>query len=137
MLNVGDTFLLPPKVGIKEHLWIVLTPADSTGSAICVNVTSDDPDHTTELNVGDHPFIDHPSFVRYRDARPIKLSVMEAAIKGEIPAGGMVCTGHKSCSTVLLKRIQEGLLNSPHTHRGIKARCAADWGLEWPPKKPK
>jgi hypothetical protein len=136
MLKVGDTFLLPPKSGVVEHLWIVLTPPDAKGEAVCVNVTSDDEDHTTELVVGDHSFIKHPSVIRYRTAKSINLQVVEDVIQGKISPQGMICIGHHPCSPALIKRVQEGLLSSPHTEKKFKIRCAAEWGVEWPSKKP-
>ena len=137
MLKAGDTFLLPPQANVIEHLWVVLTDPDTDGNAICANITSEDPDHTVELFLGDHPFINHPSVVRYRDARPINIKVVVAAIEGKIDRGGMVCRSHQPCSVPVLVRIRKGLLDSPHTPKKIKAVCAAAWGIDWPPKKTK
>jgi hypothetical protein len=136
MLKVGDTFLMPPKSGVIEHLWIILTVSDAKGEAVCVNVTSDDVDHTTELSVGDHQFIKHPSVIRYRNTRSLNLQIVEDIIQGKISHPSLICTSHRPCSAALLKRVQEGLLKSPHTEKKFKIRCAAEWGVDWPPKKP-
>jgi hypothetical protein len=137
MLKVGDTFLLPPRPDVAEHLWIVLTRPDAKGEGICVNITSEDEDHTTELTVGDHPFVKHPSVVRYRNASSMNLQKIEDVIQGKLQLVGMVCKGHHPSSAALLERVKEGLLKSPHTLKKFKLRCAAEWGVEWPPKKPK
>jgi hypothetical protein len=136
MLKVGDTFLMPPKSGTVEHLWIIITGTDAKGEAVCVNVTSNDVDHTTELHVGDHRFIKHPSVIRYRTAKSINLQIVEDIIQKKISPTAMICTSHQPCSAALIKRVQEGLLKSPHTEKKFKIRCAAEWGVEWPPKKP-
>ena len=135
MLKAGDTFLMPPKSGVVEHLWIILTAPDAKGEAVCVNVTSDDVDHTTELLAGDHNFIKHPSVIRYRDAKSMNLQIVESVIQGKISPAGMVCKVHQPCTEALLKRTREGLIKSPHTKKMFKIRCAAEWGIEWPPKK--
>jgi hypothetical protein len=132
VLKVGDTFLLPPKVGVVEHLWIILTEADDKGEAVCANVTEFDADHTTELFPGEHPFFLKPiSVMRYRDARSVNLNMIEMAFAGKIPLPGMVCKPHEPCSAALLQKVRDGLINSPHTPRKFKNRCAA----EWAPKK--
>jgi hypothetical protein len=136
LLNIGDTFLLPSPGCATEHLWIVVTVPDAKRSAICVNVTSSDPDRTTELSAGDHPFIKHPSVVRYRDARQLNLTPLENVLSGRASSGRLVCRLQPCCSEALLNRIQAGLLQSLSTPKGIKAHCATAWGIEWPPRNP-
>ena len=91
MLRPGDTFLLPSRVGGTKHLWIVLTPPDETGKAVCVNITSRTQsfcETTVILNLGDHAFISRESVVRYVDARFLNIREVEASFGS--PSGILV-----------------------------------------------
>ena len=72
-MHCGDTLLIPaPGSGLTPHLWIIVTePTPDTHLCVIVNVTTlrNSQDQTVTLNASDHPFIRHPSVVRYSDAR--------------------------------------------------------------------
>ena len=69
-VQLGDTFLL----GQGSHLWIVISdPAKHNGEFVIVNVTSDEfrAGKECELNVGDHQWVKHKSYVSFGDARRV------------------------------------------------------------------
>jgi len=114
-----------------EHLWIVIAEIDQArGKAVCVNVTSEQPnsDKTCQLNRGDHAFVTHASVIFYQDAREIDLVMVEKALNSGIK--GFICTAHDACSAALLTRIQQGLIASKQTPKGIKQTCKKIWGIE-------
>jgi hypothetical protein len=130
-LKCGDTFLLPKRSTDREHLWIIVAEIDqSTGKAVCVNITTEqtDCDKTCQLNKGDHSFVKHASVIFYQDAREIELAKVEKALNAGIK--NFVCTAHDPCSEALLKRVQAGLIASKQTPKGIKEKCKRLWGIK-------
>lgn len=129
MLCCGNTFLLPKSAYLVEHLWIVITePEAETSNAVCVNVTTRNrySETTVVLAPGDHPFINHDSVINYRDARKLNLAQVYEVLTTKMPqrfAFGI----YDPCSPQLLKRIQDGLLASPHAANGIKECCKNRW----------
>ncbi len=126
MIRCGETVLLRKPNTAIEHLWIVLTEAETdSGLAVIVNITSvqshSRPDLTVVLRKGDHPFVTHDSIILYSDSRPADLRLVEVGIKN----GHF--SQHAPCSIELLKRVQEGLLRSDHTPNKISAYCKAIW----------
>ena len=65
----------------------------------------------------------------------MNLQKVEDVIQGKLQLTGMGDDRVQATSAALVKRVQEGLLKSPHTLKKFKLRCAAEWGMEWPPKK--
>lgn len=117
MLKPGDAFLLPKPNEDVSHLWIILTSADpENGRVIIVNFTTRRPhsDTTVIIHPREHPFVVRPTVVFYADARLVLLSDIEAAIQQGITRP------HEPLAPALLKRVQEGLLRSPHTSGKIK-----------------
>ena len=130
-LKCGDTFILPKTSDGIEHLWIIIAMSDSVSpKAICVNITSEQAgsDATCKLKKGDHSFVTHDSVIYYTDAREIDLALVEKALNAGIK--NFVCTAHDPCSAELLVRVQQGLVNSKHTPKGIKATCKKLWGIQ-------
>lgn len=83
----GDTFLL----GQGSHLWIVISdPAKHKGDFVIVNLTSDQfrAGKECELNVGDHPWVKHKSYVSFGDARRVT-PIEEAKIQLYLSQGHM------------------------------------------------
>lgn len=118
----GGTLLAPS--GPKNHLYILLIklPDDAgynPNSYIWVNITSIKKDDTTYddtcvLRAGDHPFIKHDSYVRYKGAE-IKT---EKSLQEQIISG--IIVPKEDISDALLERIIQGLSNSLHTRGFIK-----------------
>ena len=124
-MRCGDTVLIPaPGAGITPHLWIVVTePTNDTHVCVIVNLTTlrNSQDQTVALNRGDHPFINHPSSVRYSDAQFADLQRLRA----DIAAGTAVRC--QSCSPELLKLVQDGISASPYTPKKIARFCREYW----------
>lgn len=117
--QAGECFLRD--VGGKLHLFFVLTNPLSAAQygygsrlkVLSVNISTirdNIPyDNTCEIEVGEHPFIRNRSFVKYSkmmidDAQDIEKMMNSAVIVPKEP-----------CSTVLLKRILQGALDSERT----------------------
>jgi hypothetical protein len=119
MLGLGDTILLPKPGQPVSHLWAIVTDLDArTGEVVIVNLTTQRPhsDPTVLLNVGDHPFVKHPTVVNFSDARFVKLTFLDQAIQ----SGRW--SSLEPLSPALIARIQQGLVSSPHTPNKIKDR---------------
>ncbi|WP_353267810.1 hypothetical protein [Gemmatimonas sp.] len=100
------------------HLWFVLTSPDpDSGLVILVAVVTErgHTDRTVRLEVGDHPFIRHPSNVDYGTAKFAPAGRLTEALS----------TGKADldldASTVLLGRLCEGLLTSSRTPNVVAA----------------
>jgi hypothetical protein len=128
LLEVGDTFLLPSSVDGKAHLWIVLTPPEPNGRAVCVNITSHRPafcETTVILAPGEHPFIKKESVVQYKDADFLNIRALSDAFSAGLE---ITCYPRERCSGAMLKKAQEGLLVSKQTKNAVKQYCRAIWG---------
>ena len=71
---------------------------------------------TCQLAKGDHAFVTHASVIYYKDAREIDLTLVETALTAGITR--FVCTAHDPCTVQLLRRIQQGLIDSKQTPEG-------------------
>jgi hypothetical protein len=118
--------LIPaPGSGPIPHLWIVLTkPVDDTPYCVIVNLTTlkNAQDQTVILDKGDHPFIRHPSAIRYSDAQLAEVERLEA----DLLAGTAVA--HTPCSAKTLDLVQAGIHASPYTPKKIQNFCREQWG---------
>ena len=115
-LKPGDCVLLPSRDRKKPpHLWTVLTPPKA-GKVIIVNFTTkrDFSDPSTVLNVGDHPFVKHLTVIDYYKTQLVNVAPLKEGIKN-----GWF-SEHSALKPEILRRVQEGLLKSPHTPKKIK-----------------
>ncbi|WP_333894959.1 hypothetical protein [Atlantibacter hermannii] len=109
--------------GSKEHLFFICNdpvfyPKLAKESFLAVNLTSIaagiEPDSSCLLNVGDHPFVRHPSYVLYRRAEIFGAdSVIQRVSAGDIRI-------HDPCSEGTFQRILGGFNVSPHVRPVIK-----------------
>ena len=116
----GRTFIFRGANGPIAHLWAVLTePCGDPPEVVIVSFTTlrAHSDTTVILNVGDHPFIRHPTTVRYSDAKVISVASLNAAL-----ASGRA-TLMADLDAGLLRRIQQGLMASPYTVLRIREYC--------------
>ena len=105
-----------------SHLFVVLTEPCKFRKQILVGFTSitgsNSDDLTCKIDVGDHEFIDHSTYVRYRDARHEFSSHL---INCRFPK-------HKIVSEALYRRICNGVFISefsrPFIVRCMEGRCA-------------
>jgi hypothetical protein len=118
MIAVGTTFLIltPPSYTV-EHLFIVISIQTNTQEALLVNITSPSLgcDMSCNISVGEHSFLTYDSVINYADAIITKISILENSLKNE------VIKKHDPVKADLLKKIQNGALNSP----AIPLKCQA------------
>ncbi len=108
------------------HLWFVLTDPDpKTGLVVLVMLVSVKPhtDKTVQLDVGDHPFVKHPSNVDYSTATFVPSSRLEQRI-----ASGVIALD-ADLSAQVLEWIRRGLLSSSRTINAIGEYCRALWAV--------
>lgn len=117
----GDTFILDPEGGTNSHIWVVLAvdrPDMCEDWAIIVSITSVKPetrkfaDLTCVVDVGDHPFLTHESYVYYGDIQEVEVRRL---------LGGLGAR-RQPCSADFLKRLREGVHASPRTKKRFKSR---------------
>jgi hypothetical protein len=83
MAGYGDTFLFCDKDDEEAHLNIVITEPTSTGEVITVAVTTrhKKSDAMVPLEVGDHPYIKHPSVLTFAYAKIRTITAIEKVIE--------------------------------------------------------
>ncbi len=110
--------------GNELHLFFVLTEPMNLPSygnrpqVLSVNISSvyegRPYDNTCEIDVGEHPFVNHKSYVYYRRMRMDEVEHLEGLVNsGLFPA-------KENCPPELLQRILQGALTSIHTSREFK-----------------
>lgn len=116
MLVCGCTFLAGEDEDEKLHLRVVATPPTQINEVVVVSITTRRrlSEALVLLKPGDHPFVRHESVVAYRYAEITTISLIEQAIlNGKAKL-------REPISGELLKRIQEGLLDSDFTPNGVR-----------------
>lgn len=120
----GECLLIPSGPGDKSHLFtVVLGPKRFEGhgeseQVVMVSVTTIKPDFPYDpacvIRAGEHPFIEHDSYVYYREPRVESVSHVASMVEtmGWLPK--------ESCSAELRRRIVEGLLASKRVPRHVK-----------------
>jgi len=117
MIICGNTFLIEDEDGYDCHLCIVITPPNF-GEVVIVSVTTERSrsEMMVRLKPGDHPFIDRPSVISYAYSRVTTAEEIEAAVKNG------TAKPRANASEKLLKRAQDGLLESDRTPNWVKQR---------------
>ncbi len=120
----GAALLIPSGPDDKKHLMaLLLDPVCFNGygaqpQVLMVSVVTIKPglivDDSCILDVGDHPFISHPSFVDYRFAR------VDAADHVQGRANENIFIPQEPCSEELIKRVISGALKSRRIPREFK-----------------
>lgn len=108
----------PLNVPDRKHLFVLLTdPVEAAGfdekQVLLVNITSVPRglpyDSTCIIQPGEHRFIKHKSYVFYAKAR---IETANALLRG-VKSGQLI--PHEIMDHALVKRIGDGLQQSPHT----------------------
>jgi hypothetical protein len=115
MLKRGDTFLMGPEG--KLHLHIIVTDPTPQQEVVLAPLTTIRPttfEKFIKLDVGDHPFIKHPSaiacsFARIALLHHLQLLVDQRSVKLREPL-----------TAEIVQRIAAGLLESDFTENGVK-----------------
>jgi len=120
---VGDTFYV-------GHLWVVVA-RNAGGEFVAFNITSLRPgiDTTCVLEPTDHPSVDHKSVIYYARGMLITSDMQE-----QLDDERQRFMPGAQASAALIKKIQQGALESLQTPRNLKAIIAAFLG---PTKDPK
>jgi len=118
--KAGDTFYTRSILRQSEpHLFILLTSAvGDPAKAIVVNfstyVAETCTDSTLVLGQGSHPFLKHDTYLVYPQADWIDAVALAVAVtEGSVRL-------HERCRPEVLRKIQEGLLESSEPSRALK-----------------
>ncbi len=101
-VEVGDSFTLLTTYAIHLHVVVAESSGEDSASVMLVYLSSVDStfkDRTTIINVGEHPFVNRTSWVRYQN---IFIASREEVAK-------MVVTHYGKVNPDLLRRIQDGI----------------------------
>ena len=114
----GVTFLAPS--GETLHLHFVLTTPlkkDGLEEVLVVNITTAKVDENYTLDLGDHIFVTHKSYINYPKATIISVEKLEQKLRqGKITNKGVV-------SMDIVKFICEGLRKSRHSTKRSRDFC--------------
>ena len=117
-MKPGDTFLGGGEIHGEDHLWLIINdPSAHAGVALIVNVSTLRPNAETTCLVqqGEHPFIQHDSYVRYGSARSANVADLEKLVK----AGRLRL--HQAAGTALLEKVRAGAKASPLLAKELRA----------------
>ena len=114
----GDTYIpYSNQIQDEEHLHFIVSKILSpSNKVLTVNLTSwhEKGDNTCILNVGDHPFVTHKSFILYNKATILTTEQLDDAEHRNL------IYRHNPASKKLLERIQAGVVASVRTPYWIK-----------------
>jgi hypothetical protein len=121
LIRAGSSLLLAEPPLHKPHLWFVLT--DPVGKpprvvAVMLRTVTRFTDPILVLTPGEHPFIRHDSAVHYSMARWLPVPSLLAAMKDG------KCHLKEDMTHDLLRRVRQGLLQSPFTVNALREECA-------------
>ena len=99
-MEAGDTF----RYGRATHLWVVVSnPRVDPGRVVVVNMSTDrGVDRSCILSPGDHPFVEHPTCMRYDMAR----IVTDADLERHVSSNAIRL--QEPVSKAVLERIRQG-----------------------------
>jgi len=120
-IEVGESFILLDIDGKHVHVIVAESSPGDSGQVMLVYVSSKNipqKDTTTLINIGDHDFINRPSWVRYQN---IKIVQKASLVPNIIQHFGKV-------SDRLLERIQSGIYKSDMVLRKNK-EVFSEWNM--------
>lgn len=131
-LQIGDALRECNPTSL-HHLWVICTLPDALGTVVILNMTTRrrGSDTTCVLIRGDHPSVDHPTVINYREGWVRPLERLEWQLKSR------ALQHEPAASYVLLDRIRKGALLSRHTPPEVKAAISTcTWPLNAAPPPP-
>ena len=111
MAGYGDTFIYNDEGDDIGHLHVIVTNPDQSGKVVTVSITSrhKKSDAMVPLEVGDHPYIKHPSVVTFNYAKVRTIAEIDAVIaNGEADA-------KEPMDEKFLRRCRGGIRESEYT----------------------
>ncbi len=116
-MDVGQTFRSLSGDRLS-HLWVVVSKS-ANKDVVCFNVTTykDDSDKACIIEAGEHDFIKHKSVIYYAEGHAYPEQTLDRVLKGDFVVGYV--------SDGLLKRIQQGALDSEETPQKLQALVQA------------
>src|SRR2546427_9651637 len=117
-MKQGDTFLGSEEVHGEDHLWLVINdPPAHAGLALIVNVSTLRPnaESTCIVQPGEHPFIQHVSYVRYGSGRKVNVADLTEAVKKGL------LKPHQVASKAFLEKVRAGANASPLLAEELRA----------------
>jgi len=117
-LQAGDTFFAPwPKSCSVEHLFVVISdPSQDRERVVVVPMMTWDQykESTCVLEVGEHPFVRHTSYIDYRCAELVSATFIESQTKIR------AFRKHTPATPALLTKIREGADKSDFLALGLR-----------------
>ena len=118
--TAGDAFLNHRSLDdsgepdLPQHLWVIISdPRQQSSTLVIVNFTTWYPDRdrdpTCMVQDGEHPFVDHPTCVSYRDAQMLTANLLDRWLRDR------KMISHVRVSEALLERIRHGAVASDFT----------------------
>lgn len=110
-MTLGKTFLnVNPYIPV--HLWVIVSNPTPDDAVVMFNLTSwrKGCDETCLIKANEHPFVKHDSVVAYGRGQ-----LLTRTDWNRLQRLGF-CQEHQPLSDVLLKRIQQGALDSEYTN---------------------
>ena len=125
-MNLGSTFVNVATPTFPSHLWFVVSHIDGANRVVIVNISSTDRGlgDLEVLNIGDHAWILHDSFIRTDMAM---LSPI-AAIRAALAATPAAVIAQAAATAATVTKLQRALRDSRHTRLDVK-RTLQEQGL--------
>lgn len=122
-VEAGMTILIPSGP-VGDHLFVTVFDVQVNNGKQQVLLASIETqfskcDKSCEMNVGDHAFVKHPSFVGYNHCRIEDLSHVISCINS-----GVWKNNYPPVSPAVLQKIQDGYISTKRVPRFVRA----DWG---------
>ena len=120
--HAGATFIHAEATELKPHLWFVLSDSNINPSRVVIaNFTTWDGrgDSACIVEAGEHPFVTHKTYVRYRDARIVSVAKLE-----ELRQQGLLHF-RENLSEGLLERVRKGADESQFLKNAIREYLTA------------
>lgn len=129
MVRLGEAFFNKNSPSLPTHLYMVASdPEKNAAEVVLVNATTRHFDTVFDeaclLSEGDHPDIEHDSYMTYMRLKIAAAAVIDAGMKGG------VLTKRQDLTSELLRKVQEGVMKSKYAPRKAKT-ILEDQGFVW------
>jgi hypothetical protein len=121
----GDTFILTRLTGDIPHLWVLLWgPAGPADAFLAVHLSTwrEGRDRSCLIQAGEHPFVQHETYVVYNNTKRFTAAVLQGAITAR------QAMPRAPVSPPLLDRLRVGFFASPFTPHAMTAFAREEFG---------